>query len=254
MDLYKIFQVVTASGGFDEVTKNRGWKQVGDIFQFPSTCTNSAYILKGVYIRNLLGWEEEKLWSKDWQPPKELLGPGAHKSSTLAGKAYKVGFKKSPTTKPPAKKKKLDIPTATQYSNPLLFDFSNMDMDPPVYATTQDQIKHESLNNTTVNTNNDLMANDVIFDDTNSHSAFSEKDRILFALQFGQRVDVEWALDEIVHMSFECPEKLELAESPFLLQLLLSLAQPCLASHAADNALPTTATDTLKDMMNTQKF
>lgn len=54
MDLYKIFQVVAASGGFDEVTKNRGWKQVGDIFQFPSTCTNSAYILKGVYIRNLV--------------------------------------------------------------------------------------------------------------------------------------------------------------------------------------------------------
>lgn len=54
LDLYKIFQVVVNSGGFDEVTKNRGWKQVGDIFQFPSTCTNSAYILKGVYIRNLV--------------------------------------------------------------------------------------------------------------------------------------------------------------------------------------------------------
>lgn len=54
LDLYKIFQVVAASGGFDEVTKNRGWKQVGDIFKFPSTCTNSAYILKGVYIRNLV--------------------------------------------------------------------------------------------------------------------------------------------------------------------------------------------------------
>lgn len=54
LDLYKIFQVVVSSGGFDEVTKNRGWKQVGDIFQFPSTCTNSAYILKGVYIRNLV--------------------------------------------------------------------------------------------------------------------------------------------------------------------------------------------------------
>lgn len=46
--------MVVNSGGFDEVTKNRGWKQVGDIFQFPSTCTNSAYILKGVYIRNLV--------------------------------------------------------------------------------------------------------------------------------------------------------------------------------------------------------
>lgn len=256
LDLYKIFQVVTAAGGFEEVTKNRGWKQVGDIFQFPSTCTNSAYILKGVYIRNLLGWEEEKLWCKDWQPPKELLGPGAHKSSTLAGKAYRSGSKKSPSSKPPSKKKKLSENThIPQYSNPLLFDFTNMDMDPPIFATTQDQVNYEALN---VNT----LTNDIIFDDpsttttttsdtSHSNSAFSEKDRILFALQFGQRIDVEWALDRIVHMSFECPEKLELAESPFLLQLLLSLAQPCLTSHAADHALPTTATDTLKDMMNT---
>lgn len=65
LDLYKIFQVVAASGGFDEVTKNRGWKQVGDIFQFPSTCTNSAYILKGVYIRNLVKSKKNQLsWYK----------------------------------------------------------------------------------------------------------------------------------------------------------------------------------------------
>ncbi|KAI8357827.1 ARID DNA-binding domain-containing protein [Choanephora cucurbitarum] len=61
LDLYKIFQVVANSGGFEEVTKNRGWKQVGDIFQFPSTCTNSAYILKGVYIRNLVIHEYESI-------------------------------------------------------------------------------------------------------------------------------------------------------------------------------------------------
>jgi hypothetical protein len=189
-----------------------------------------------------LGWEEEKLWSKDWQPPKELLGPGAHKSSTLAGKAYKVGPKKSASPKPSKKKKNEHL-----YSDPLLFDFSNMDMDPPIYATTQDQLKHELSNITTTTIATPITPTT----DESSTSAFNEKDRILFALQFGQRVDVEWALDEIVHMSFECPEKLELAESPFLLQLLLSLAQPCLTSHAADNALPTSATDTLNSMMDT---
>lgn len=54
LDLYKIYQVVVAAGGFDEVTKNRSWKQVGNLFDFRSTCTNSAYIMKGVYIRNLV--------------------------------------------------------------------------------------------------------------------------------------------------------------------------------------------------------
>ena len=181
------------------------------------------------------------------------MGPGAHKSSTLAGKAYKIALKDTheksaldKSVKSPKKKRKTTVePLVSQSSHPLLFDFSNMDMDPPIYATTEEQIKYELLNNTS---NNDALSNELIFDDS-STSAFSEKDRILFALQFGQREDVKWALDEIVHMSFECPEKLELAESPFLLQLLLSLAQPCLTSHAAENALPTTAKDTLNNMM-----
>lgn len=121
IDLYKLFQAVSQSGGFDkvrdhdevrygvlnscpglflQVTKNRTWKQIGDCFEFPPTCTNSAYILKGLYIRNLvgeqkgrisscaeteltdfyacvqqMGWEEEKVWGKEWIPPVELLGP-----------------------------------------------------------------------------------------------------------------------------------------------------------------------------------
>lgn len=76
------------------MTENRGWKQVGDPFDFPPTCTNSAYILKLVYTKNLvrdgggggwfikrmmvtflfgnkLGWEEEHYWKRPWNPPKE---------------------------------------------------------------------------------------------------------------------------------------------------------------------------------------
>ncbi|KAI8094989.1 uncharacterized protein B0P05DRAFT_524204 [Gilbertella persicaria] len=248
LDLYKIFQVVASSGGFEEVTKNRGWKQVGDIFQFPSTCTNSAYILKGVYIRNLLGWEEEKLWKKDWKPPKELLGPNAHKSSTLAGKAYKSVIKKtSPTIKSTTKttksKSKTNPPPPStpptslvdpltvlqQLSNPLLYDFSNLNVDTTVYSPTASNTPSPAVED---------------------QSVFTERDRILFALQFGEGKDVEWALDEIVTISFECPEKLDLNTSPFLLQLLVSLAQPCLTTHVADNALPTSATDTLNSMLN----
>ncbi|GAN02603.1 hypothetical protein MAM1_0025d02047 [Mucor ambiguus] len=282
LDLYKIFQVVVNSGGFDEVTKNRGWKQVGDIFQFPSTCTNSAYILKGVYIRNLLGWEEEKLWSKDWVPPKELLGPHAHKSSTLAGKAYKTGIKKSASsvksasgnsTSPKASK---STPTSInntnaaaaasaaaaaaaaaaalltpltaslqQLGNPLLYDFANnINLDPTLIPMSQSPAKAAAFPPPM-----QLLAEPKHKVPASQDNMFNEKDRILFALQFGQRSDVEWALDEIVTMSFECPEKLKLNESPFLLQMLVSLAQPCLVSHAADNALPTSASDTLSIML-----
>ncbi|KAG1452809.1 hypothetical protein G6F46_007012 [Rhizopus delemar] len=170
LDLYKIFQVVVDAGGFDEVTKNRGWKQVGNLFNFRSTCTNSAYILKGVYIRNLLGYEEEKVWNKAWQPPKELLGPHAHRASTLAGKAYRQVEKKTPTR-----------PKKPSSSNALVKNFT--------------------------------------------HNHVTEKDRILFALQFGRKSDIEWALNQVVQYSFECPQKIDLGTTPLLLETLISLAE-----------------------------
>jgi hypothetical protein len=39
---------------FDQVTQSRTWKQVGDPFNFPVTCTNSAYVLKAVYIKYMV--------------------------------------------------------------------------------------------------------------------------------------------------------------------------------------------------------
>ncbi|ORE22201.1 ARID-like protein [Rhizopus microsporus] len=54
IDLHKLFKDVIAAGGFEQVTKKRSWKQIGDGFDLPATCTNSAYILKGLYIRNLV--------------------------------------------------------------------------------------------------------------------------------------------------------------------------------------------------------
>ncbi|KAI9486286.1 MAG: hypothetical protein EXX96DRAFT_548443 [Benjaminiella poitrasii] len=254
LDLYKIFHAVVSAGGFDEVTKNRGWKQVGDIFQFPSTCTNSAYILKGIYIRNLLGWEEEKVWNKTWTPPKELLGPHAHRLSNLAGKAYKPATKKSPKLKSSAsttqanKTVKLSttmtadvlfgsLNTLPQLGNPLLID---LNANPPIYTN--------QINNPP--TQPQLQTVPQLQEELKQETIFNEKDRILFALQFGQKDDVEWALDQIVTISFECPEKLELSKgTAFLLELLVLLAQPCLVSHAADNALPTCATDTLERML-----
>lgn len=78
LDLLKFYKLVLAAGGFEQVrnvrqgrvrerkehierkrlyfqvTKKRSWKHIGENFRLPSTCTNSAYILKGLYIRNLV--------------------------------------------------------------------------------------------------------------------------------------------------------------------------------------------------------
>lgn len=81
LDLLKIWQRVQEAGGFEQVsakayyhclkrryagsltklptlclqvTQSRTWKQVGDPFNFPVTCTNSAYVLKAVYIKYMV--------------------------------------------------------------------------------------------------------------------------------------------------------------------------------------------------------
>ncbi|CAO3691731.1 unnamed protein product [Rhizopus microsporus] len=54
LNLLRIYKTVMEAGGYEKVTLNCGWKQVGDPFNFPSTCTNSAYILKAVYTKYLV--------------------------------------------------------------------------------------------------------------------------------------------------------------------------------------------------------
>ncbi|KAI8330774.1 hypothetical protein BC941DRAFT_404478 [Chlamydoabsidia padenii] len=71
LDLYTIYNRVIAAGGYEQVSNSRAWKQIGEPFRFPITCTNSAYILKALYTRNLLGWEQEKHWNRPWVPPQE---------------------------------------------------------------------------------------------------------------------------------------------------------------------------------------
>ncbi|KAG2177910.1 hypothetical protein INT43_003157 [Umbelopsis isabellina] len=71
LDLLKLFKEVQAAGGYEQVTKDRAWKQLGDNFNFKRTCTNSAYVLKAVYKKNLLGWEMTKVWRLPWDASKE---------------------------------------------------------------------------------------------------------------------------------------------------------------------------------------
>lgn len=54
LDLLKIYRTVIEAGGYEQVTLHRGWKQVGDPFHFPATCTNSAYSLKSFYTKYLV--------------------------------------------------------------------------------------------------------------------------------------------------------------------------------------------------------
>ncbi|CAO3639456.1 unnamed protein product [Cunninghamella echinulata] len=84
LNLLVIYNSVIEAGGYEKVTNNCGWKQIGEPFRFPPTCTNSAYVLKAVYTKYLLGWEQEMHWKRHWTPPpEEVKGKGVNSEENI---------------------------------------------------------------------------------------------------------------------------------------------------------------------------
>ena len=53
IDLFKLSILVKINGGFQKVTAERAWKKLADYFDFPPTCTNSAFVMKKIYVQTL---------------------------------------------------------------------------------------------------------------------------------------------------------------------------------------------------------
>ncbi|KAI8090156.1 uncharacterized protein B0P05DRAFT_529586 [Gilbertella persicaria] len=219
IDLFKLYKDVVAAGGFDQVTKKRSWKQIGAVFEFPATCTNSAYILKGLYIRNLLGWEEEKVWNKEWVPPEELKGPEAHKASTLAGKSYKKCKHRAHQHYEHVHHETLILPN-TAMIKATMPHITNEGHHCEISERHHKIQPFQHVHSTESDVDRDCV--------TGSQFNESTKQRILPRLQSSNQADVDWALNNIVTISYECPQKLLLNENPVLLDLLLKKTSSCL--------------------------
>lgn len=72
----------------------------------------------------------------------------------------------------------------------------------------------------------------------------STKRRMIPALQSPNPSDVEWALNNIVTISYECPQKLLLNENPALLEALLMKADKCLQNTMFFNSTSSGSADT----------
>ncbi|GAB5591669.1 hypothetical protein Unana1_06569 [Umbelopsis nana] len=112
LDLLKPFTAVMDIGGYTQVTKARLWKVLGDDFNFKATCTNSAYVLKAVYKKNLLGWELTTVWKQPWDP-SIIMDPAEKPKANKKSKDKKDSRegnkrKKSPKTNEPRKVSKGD--------------------------------------------------------------------------------------------------------------------------------------------------
>ncbi|KAF6163107.1 hypothetical protein GIB67_013806 [Kingdonia uniflora] len=58
LDLHRLFVEVTSRGGIDQIVRERRWKEVTAVFNFPSTATNASFVLRKYYVSLLHHYEK----------------------------------------------------------------------------------------------------------------------------------------------------------------------------------------------------
>ncbi|GMY26816.1 high mobility group B protein 15 [Fagus crenata] len=68
LDLHRLFVEVTSRGGIEKIIRERRWKEVTAVFNFPSTATNASFVLRKYYF-SLLHHYERIYFFKAQGPP-----------------------------------------------------------------------------------------------------------------------------------------------------------------------------------------
>ncbi|KAE8668090.1 High mobility group B protein 15 [Hibiscus syriacus] len=67
--LHKLFVEVTSRGGIEKLVRERRWKEVTAIFNFPSTATNASFVLRKYYVSLLHHYEQIYFFkARGWIP------------------------------------------------------------------------------------------------------------------------------------------------------------------------------------------
>ncbi|KAI7853836.1 hypothetical protein BDC45DRAFT_145451 [Circinella umbellata] len=236
LDLLRIYKTVMDAGGYEKVTQNRGWKQVGDPFDFPPTCTNSAYILKAVYIKNLLGWEEEHYWKRPWNPPKEQIEPRPPHSKISSPMPVAPVAKPRDTARQTATAFNHQHQHQQQQQNHVQQQPQPQQQQPQPYQAPQQQF-HPTIQNMRppppqfMQQLPPTMPNPVfypppIFVDEEFRS------RLLLALKSDLPNEIDWAFNTLVRISFNF-DALTLDYMPTLIDTLIDFAHPFYKEHVA---------------------
>ncbi|XP_042489947.1 high mobility group B protein 15-like isoform X2 [Macadamia integrifolia] len=81
LDLHRLFVEVTSRGGLEQVIRDRRWKEVTAVFNFPATATNASFVLRKYYISLLHHFEQIYLFgAQDWTSPPAVP---LHSPSTM---------------------------------------------------------------------------------------------------------------------------------------------------------------------------
>ncbi|KAF3796853.1 High mobility group B protein 15 [Nymphaea thermarum] len=89
LDLHRLFVEVTSRGGLEKVIRDRKWRDVIAVFNFPITITNASFVLRRYYISLLHHYEQVYFFRTQGCPvasaaqnPAALLGTAQVRSTT----------------------------------------------------------------------------------------------------------------------------------------------------------------------------
>ncbi|KAF5452130.1 hypothetical protein F2P56_027162 [Juglans regia] len=69
LDLHRLFVEVTSRGGIERVIRERRWKEVTAVFNFPCTATNASFVLRKYYFSLLHHYEQIYFFkARGWVP------------------------------------------------------------------------------------------------------------------------------------------------------------------------------------------
>ncbi|KAJ6754623.1 HIGH MOBILITY GROUP B PROTEIN 15 [Salix purpurea] len=78
LNLHRLFVEVTSRGGIEKIIREKRWKEVTSVFNFPSTATNASFVLRKYYGSLLQQYEQlYHFKARSWSPvsPVPLQSP-----------------------------------------------------------------------------------------------------------------------------------------------------------------------------------
>jgi len=119
-----------------KVTADRSWRKISIPLNLPSTCTNSAFVMKNVYVKFLLAYEKVNYWGEKnasiiQHPPKkgEKSNSSSSKNSSpyIGSKMLKTNIPTGMPLKPLQPYQFQQMPQFQQMQKPMM---NNQNMDP----------------------------------------------------------------------------------------------------------------------------
>jgi len=85
LNCLKLWRQVTGLGGYDQVTSCKLWRQVGESFKPPKTCTTVSWTFRNFYEKALLEYEKHKIETGKFQVASSTLADRIGSESQVGG-------------------------------------------------------------------------------------------------------------------------------------------------------------------------